>query len=43
MVNHAKENIILHQLFESKKDRIAHLGKVQNKNIFVLSKRGIPS
>ena len=28
MVFHAKENIILHQLFESKEDRISHLRKV---------------
>ena len=32
MVFHAKENIILHQLFESKEGRIFHLQKVQNKN-----------
>ena len=28
MVFHAKENIILYQLFESKEDRISHLRKV---------------
>ena len=32
MVFHAKENINLHQLFESKEDRIFNLRKVQNKN-----------
>ena len=32
MVFHAEENIILHQHFESKEDRISHLRKVQNKN-----------
>ena len=31
MVFHAEENIILHQLFESKEDRISHLRKFQNK------------
>ena len=29
MVLHAEENIILHQLFESKENRISHLRKVQ--------------
>ena len=42
MVFHAKENIILHQLFESKEDRISHLRKVQNKNFSVFRKHGIP-
>ena len=32
MVLNAEGNIILHQLFESKEDRISHLRKVQNKN-----------
>ena len=41
MILHAKENIIFHQLFGSKKDRIFHLRKVQNKNFSVLSKHGI--
>ena len=36
MVFHAKENIILHQLFESKEDRISHLQKVQNKNFLII-------
>ena len=36
MVFHAKENIILHQLFESKEDRIFHLQKVQNKNFPII-------
>ena len=36
MVFHAEENIILHQLFESKEDRISHLRKVQNKNFPII-------
>ena len=36
MVFHAKEHIILHQLFESKEDRIPHLRKVQNKNFPII-------
>ena len=32
MVFHTEENIILHQLFESKEDRISHLREIQNKN-----------
>ena len=36
MVFHAKENIILYQLFESKEDRISHLRKVQNKNFPII-------
>ena len=35
MVFYAEENIILHQLFESKEGRIFHLRKVQNKNFSV--------
>ena len=42
IVFHAEENIILHQLFESKKDRIFHLRKVQNKNFSEFRKHGIP-
>ena len=42
MVFHAEENIILHQLFESKEDRIFHLQKVQNKDFSVFRKYGIP-
>ena len=33
MVFHVKENIILHQLFESKEDHISHLQKVKNKEL----------
>ena len=40
MVFRAEENIILYQLFES--NRISHLRKVQNKNVFVFRKHGIP-
>ena len=36
MVFHAEENIILHQLFESKEDRISHLRKVQNKKFAII-------
>ena len=36
MVLHAEENIILHQLFESKENRISHLQKVQNKNFPII-------
>ena len=36
MVFHAAENIILHQLFESKEDRISILRKVQNKNFAII-------
>ena len=36
MVFHAEENIILHQLFESKEDRISHLWKVQNNNFPII-------
>ena len=42
MVFHANKNIILHHLCGSKKDRIPHLQKVQNKNFSVLIKHGIP-
>ena len=35
MVLNAEGNIILHQLFESKEDRISHLRKVQNKNFAI--------
>ena len=41
-VFHAKEYIILHQLFGLKEDRISHLGKVQNKNFSIIRKYGIP-
>ena len=36
VVFHAKENIILHQFFESKEDRISHLRKVQNKDFSII-------
>ena len=36
MVFHAEENIILHQLFELKEDRISHFRKVQNKNFPII-------
>ena len=36
IVFHAKENIILHQLFESKGDCIYYLRKVQNKNFPII-------
>ena len=36
MAFHAKENIILNQLFESKEDGISHLWKVQNKNFPII-------
>ena len=42
MVFHVEENIILHQLFKSKEDRIFHLRKLQNKNFSVFRKHGIP-
>ena len=42
MVFHAEENIILHQLFESKEDHISHIQKVQNKNFSIFRKQGIP-
>ena len=42
MVFHVEENIILHQLFKSKEDRIFHLQKLQNKNFSVFRKHGIP-
>ena len=42
MVFHAEENIILHQHFESKEDRISHLRKIQNSNYSVFRKQGNP-
>ena len=42
MVFHAQGNIILHQLFESKEDRISNLRRVQNKIYCVCKKHGIP-
>ena len=38
IVFHAEENVILHQLFESKEDRISHLQKVHSKNPSVFRK-----
>ena len=38
----AEENVILHQLFESKEDRTSHLRKVQTKNFSIFRKHGIP-
>ena len=42
MVFYAEENIILHQLFESKEDRISHLQKPQNKNFSIFRKHSLP-
>ena len=42
MVFYIEENIILHQLFESKECRICHLRKVQNKIFSVFRKHGTP-
>ena len=36
MVFHAEKSIILHQLFESKEDRISHLWEVQNNNFPII-------
>ena len=42
MVFHAEENIILHQLFESKENHISHLRKFQNNSFSVFRKHGTP-
>ena len=41
MIFYAEDNLILHQLFESKEECISHLRKVQNKNFPIFSKHVI--